>query len=414
MRDALGGVLCRCTGYTKIVEAVLRRRRGRASTPRRSPAAASRSAPRRPARRRRPRSRQRALRRRCLARRPAGVLALRVIRSPHPHAALRARRPGGVPAPLARPRRRRSPRPTCPHNAFGIFADLRDQPVLADGIVALPRRGGARARRRRRDARGSRVRRADRFAPLPAHETPAAASPPPPPARRCMPRYPDNVLCRGRVVRGDVDAALADRPARRARARASRPRFVEHAYIEPEAGWAEVIEGDDGRAAADPRLRLHPDALHGPRRDRRVLGLAPEQVHIVPVGDRRRLRRQARHLGAAVARGGRLEDRPPVRLVYERPESMLSSTKRHPAQMTRDARLRRRRPADGLRLQRRLRHRRLFVLGADGRQPRADPCHRPVPRAARARPDPRRPPTTRRRRLSRLRRAAGGARSASC
>ena len=141
-----------------------------------------------------------------------------------------------------------------------------------------------------------------------------------------------------------------------------------------------------------------------------VLAIAPEQVHIVPSaiggGFGGKLDISVQPLLAVAAwKLGR-----PVRLVYERPESMQSSTKRHPAQMTATATLRRRRHAQRVRLQRRLQHRRLFVLGADGRQPGADPRHRPVPRAARARPDPRRAhEQQRRRRLSRLRRAAGGA-----
>ena len=69
---------------------------------------------------------------------PAGgagtVLAMRVIRSPHAHALfevgdlseLRARWPGLVDIVSAA---------DVPNNAFAIFPDLRDQPVLADGVV---------------------------------------------------------------------------------------------------------------------------------------------------------------------------------------------------------------------------------------------------------------------------------------
>ena len=64
-----------------------------------------------------------------------------------------------------------------------------------------------------------------------------------------------------------------------------------------------------------------------------VLQLAPEQVHIVPsaigggFGGKLDLSVQPL-LAVAAWKLGR-----PVRLVYERPESMQSSTKRHPATM---------------------------------------------------------------------------------
>ena len=105
-------------------------------------------------------------------------------------------------AACARPLRGRRPRRACaragpasstssraadvPNNAFAIFPDLRDQPVLADGVVALSRRGGARARRRRGDA--GRDRRADvpiRYTPLAAPEASADALAAAGAARRC-------------------------------------------------------------------------------------------------------------------------------------------------------------------------------------------------------------------------------------
>ena len=126
---------------------------------------------------------------------------------------------------------------------------------------------------------------------------------------------------------------------------------------------------------------------------------------------RRRLRLQARPVGAALHRARRLDDSSrPVRMVYTRPESMMSTTKRHPvahprcaSAPTRDGRL----AGDGLR--RRFQHRRLCLLGSDGGQPRAGARLRPVlscrttARATRADPHA----TGAGRRLPRLRRAAG-------
>jgi CO/xanthine dehydrogenase Mo-binding subunit len=87
-------------------------------------------------------------------------------------------------------------------------------------------------------------------------------------------RNPDNVLIRGRVVRGDVEQALA------AAAHVAECEFttscVEHAYIEPEAGFAERV---------GERIRIFA-CTQTPYMDReevaRVLGIKDAQVHIVP------------------------------------------------------------------------------------------------------------------------------------
>src|SRR3546814_10301502 len=49
--------------------------------------------------------------------------------------------------------------------------------------------------------------------------------------------HPDNVLARGFVNKGDAEAALAQSPVTAAFESATP--FIEHAYIEPEAGYAE-------------------------------------------------------------------------------------------------------------------------------------------------------------------------------
>ena len=199
-----------------------------------------------------------------------------------------------------------------PHNAFAIFPDLRDQPVLADGVVRF--RGEA-VLAIVGDASTLLSLHDDdlplRFAALPEHETVEAALAAAAAGAPLHERYPDNVLCRGRVVSGDVDAAFAD--ASRAAFRASssfETRHVEHAYIEPEAGYAEVIEAKDG---APRRLRIFA-CTQTPYMDRdeiaSIMRLAPAAGAHRALGDRRRLRRQARPLGAAAARRRRVEARP--------------------------------------------------------------------------------------------------------
>ena len=156
-------------------------------------------------------------------------------------------------------------------------------------------------------------------------------------------------------------------------------RHVEHAYIEPEAGYAEVVAGSDAarraahaRSASSPaRRRPTWTATRSPASCRST----PEQVHIVPSaiggGFGGKLDLSVQPLVAVAAwKLGR-----PVRLVYERPESMQSSTKRHPAEMRARAACDDSRQAGRLRLRRRLQHRRVLVAGA-----------RPSPTACRSTP----------------------------
>ena len=186
---------------------------------------------------------------------------MRVIRSPHAHArfevgdlaAWRARWPGVVDVITAA---------DVPRNAFAIFPDLRDQPVLADGVARF-----------RGEALLALVGDAEalaalpvselpiRYTPLPAHEDGDAALAAAERGEALHARYPDNVLCRGRVVRGDVDAALASAAFRAGSA--FETRHVEHAYIEPEAGYAEIVAGIDHagaplRASASSPARRRP------------------------------------------------------------------------------------------------------------------------------------------------------------
>ncbi|MEO6743562.1 MAG: molybdopterin cofactor-binding domain-containing protein, partial [Caldimonas sp.] len=333
--DALGGVLCRCTGYRKIVEAVLAVAAG-AVAPAVTPAAGH-AVGARAARLDAPAKVDGSERFGADAspeRSAAEVLTMRVVRSPHAHAtvelgdlaALRARRPGLVDVLTAL---------DVPNNAFAIFADLRDQPVLAHGRVRF-----------KGEAVVALVGPADvvldiadselpiRYTPLPAHADIDSALRADGAAGALHARSPDNVLCRGRVVRGDVERAFEQ--AVHVADETFESGYVEHAYIEPEAGYAEIVDAHDGAGAPMRRVRIWA-CTQTPYMDRdeiaNVLGIAPAQVHIVPsaigggFGGKLDLSVQPL-LAVAAWKLGRA-----VRLVYERPESMQSSTKRHPARM---------------------------------------------------------------------------------
>jgi CO/xanthine dehydrogenase Mo-binding subunit/aerobic-type carbon monoxide dehydrogenase small subunit (CoxS/CutS family) len=137
---------------------------------------------------------------------------------------------------------------------------------------------------------------------------------------------PGNVLIEGHVRRGDTGRAIQD--ARHVVSATFNSSFVEHAYLEPEAGWARRV-GD--------MIEIHSStqAPHPHRGDlARILGVPPERVRVV-----------ATAVGGGF--GGKLDmtvqpllaiaawhlDRP-VAMVFSREESMGTSTKRHPGRMT--------------------------------------------------------------------------------
>ncbi|HTT10898.1 MAG TPA: molybdopterin cofactor-binding domain-containing protein [Burkholderiaceae bacterium] len=328
--DGIGGVLCRCTGYRKIVEAVLA---AAGAVPQREDAGIAIASTGAGAAVGARVHRLDALAKVTGGERygadiaPAETLWLRVVRSPHSAArfefgdlaAFVAAHPGIAGYLTAA---------DIPFNRFAIFPDLRDQPALAEGRTRF--RGEAVL-----VLAGTR----EAVAALDESEVPITWHPAPAvleSARALEPgvpvvqeRWPDNVLCRGRLVRGDVDGTLAAASIRlESRLTTS---YVEHAYIEPEAGYASWSE-DNGRE----RVTLFA-CTQTPYMDRDEIAsmfqLAPTQVRIVPSavggGFGGKLDISIQPLLAAASRKfGR-----PASIVYTRPESMLSTTKRHPAAM---------------------------------------------------------------------------------
>jgi CO/xanthine dehydrogenase Mo-binding subunit/aerobic-type carbon monoxide dehydrogenase small subunit (CoxS/CutS family) len=347
--DALGGVLCRCTGYRKIVEAVLSVSRALLA-PHDAPADPSADVPAaalgsgeavgaRVERLDAP-DKVRGIALYGADAWPTDALAMRVVRSPHPHArftlgdlaAFKQRWPGLTDVLVAA---------DVPNNAFAIFPDLRDQPVLADGEVRF--RGEAVLALVGDEATVQSIADADvpiEYTLLPAAQDMASALAAGQRGERVQQRHADNVLCRGRVVRGDVDAALAAAPVQVTAQ--FETVYVEHAYIEPEAGYAEPLAAVPTAAMAAtagaglPRVRIFA-CTQTPYMDRdevaHVLGVEPGQVHIVPsamgggFGGKLDLSVQPL-LAVAALKLGRA-----VRLVYTRPESMQASTKRHPSRL---------------------------------------------------------------------------------
>ena len=306
--EALGGVLCRCTGYRKILAAVC----GATPPPATEGAVGA-----------------------CLPRldgaakvagdsfgadySPEGALVLAAVRSPHAHAAFAfgdlaafAARPGvaGVFTAEDIPGR----------NAFGVIPPFADQPALAESparfrgeaVALVAFEPGAEP-----DLSAFPI----TWTPLPALTSPAVAEA----GAALHPNRPGNRLVEGRVVKGDVAVALAQ--AAHVVDGGMETSFVEHAYIEPEAGSA-WMEGETLviRACTQAPVMDRDDTAA-------ILGLPPDRVRIIPsavgggFGSKLDLSLQPL-LGLVTLRTGR-----PCRMTYSRAESMASTTKRHPAQM---------------------------------------------------------------------------------
>jgi CO/xanthine dehydrogenase Mo-binding subunit len=315
VEEALGGVLCRCTGYGKIVEAVMA-----AATPGlpMAPAAGAAVGARMP----RVDGVAKVTGRDAFGADavPADALWIRVVRSPH----ARARFTLGDLGPLRARLIAVLTAADVPFNGYGIYPEIKDQPVLADDIVrycgeAVVALVGDRAT----------------VLAIRDEDVPIAWTPEPPlfgidaatapDAPLVQADKPKNLLLDGGVLRGKPDDAFADCAA--VAEGTVETAFVEHAYIEPEAGWA-VRVGD--------RLEIHA-STQTPYMDRdevaSVMRLRPEAVRIVPTacggGFGGKLDLSVQPLIAVAAwKLGR-----PVALVYTRPESMAASTKRHPARI---------------------------------------------------------------------------------
>jgi aldehyde oxidoreductase len=317
--DAIGGVLCRCTGYGKIIHAILD---VNTNPVRLSPDAGAAVG----ARLVRLDGQKKVDGREIFGADeiPADSLAVRAVRCPHHRARLEfgdlekfvTAHPGVLLVLTARD----VPGVDC----YGVIPRFADQPVFAHIEV-----------RYRGEAVAAIVGEAEALEsldlsefPVRWHELPAIKTIDEALAKDATQIHPHrdgNILVRGRVVCGDVERGLANADV--VVEGEYETGFVEHAYIEPEAGFARRV-GDTIEIQA---------CTQSPYMDRadiaKLLGIAPEQVRIIPTavggGFGSKLDLSVQPFIALAA----WKLKRAVRMVYSRTESIVSTTKRHPARM---------------------------------------------------------------------------------
>ena len=319
VKDALGGVLCRCTGYRKIIQAVMAAHDFDAEPLRAETGTAVGT------RLNRLDGEEKVLGTDLFGDDVAGqgALVLKVIRSPYHRASFSFGDTGGLLVTTPGLIKILTASDIPGRNLHGVIPDTVDQPVFA---VAETRFKGEAIAAVVGDADA-----VDKFdvsdfpvtwTERPAYLTPEKALADNAPLIHA--NRPGNILMNGIVQRGDLAAGFAHKDATIAEGDFITG-FVEHGYIEPEAGLAMRV-GD--------RLEMHV-CTQSPYMDRddtaAILGIAKEDVRIIPTavgggfGSKLDLSVQP-----YIALAAWLLDRP-VRMTYSRQETMMSTTKRHPS-----------------------------------------------------------------------------------
>ena len=319
--DALGGVLCRCTGYTKIVEAVLKAGQTSSSEPTPSSGSAVGS------RMVKVDGKQKVTGEEIYSAdyTPEDSLWLRAIRSPHPRAKFTLAQPEKVLKIYPGIIKILTADDVTGNNGFGIYPHIKDQPVLAKDHVRF--RGEAVVALIGERENVESVSEEDlglTWEPLEAiRGCDAALSGKLEPVQS---EIVDNILAEGFLKKNDVEKAFAESFA--VAEGVWTTSAVEHGYLEPEAGYATKI---------GQRLEIFV-CTQSPYMDQtevaQFLGIEPGQVRIIPsavgggFGGKLDISVQPLVALAAWILGR------PVRSIYTRPESMVSTTKRHPVQMS--------------------------------------------------------------------------------
>lgn len=325
VEDALGGVLCRCTGYRKIVSAVCAAHTFSQPISEDNPKSLTNHSvvgaqvPRLDGEAK------------ILGTDkfgddlvPADSLVLKVIRSPYHHASFEfgdiakfLQQSPGIDAVF-------TAKDIPGVNEFGVIPPFRDQPVFAETFARYQGEAVAAIVGQANAIEAFNI--ADfpiAFTELAPVLTPKDAQKENAPQLHA--ERPGNELTVGLVQRGELDAAFAGSDTEVIGHFATG--FVEHAYIEPEAGYAKRVGN---------RLEIY-GCTQAPYMDReeiaRIMNLDEQDIRILPsaVGGGFGSKLDLSFQPFLALAAWRLNC--PVRVTYSRPESMLSTTKRHPSEI---------------------------------------------------------------------------------
>ncbi|MCP4379119.1 MAG: molybdopterin-dependent oxidoreductase, partial [bacterium] len=327
VEDALGGVLCRCTGYVKIIEATLAAARtlregevDQQVTEQAAPAVGSRAL------RFEGRDKLTGVANFGADEAPADSLWLRAVRSPHSSARFELGDFSKLYRDYPGLEKVLTSADVPGANNFGIYPNLKDQPVLAEGLVRF--RGecvlalvGERTTLETINDDELPLKWFPQTAVIGIDQARAENAP------LVHQDRMDNLLMRGYLEKGNLEQA--EQQARAIVAGTWETAYVEHGYIEPEAGFAQPT-GEAGITVSA--------CTQAPYMDRdevaHILGIEPASVRIIPSacggGFGGKLDVSVQTLLAVAA----WTLKRPVRAVYTRIESMASSTKRHPTQIS--------------------------------------------------------------------------------
>lgn len=320
IENALGGVLCRCTGYRKITKAVLFAAQNKEKAINHTDSRVGNA----------------------IARLDGEIkvsgreiygddvgetdfLGIKIIRSPFPRAKFKfgnlqqfLRQNLGIINYL-------TARDVKGVNRFGVIPDFIDQPVFAEFETRF-----------RGEAVAAIIGKSEAIANFDVEEFPVSWEPLPfadslntamaENAPLVHANRAGNEMCSGIVQRGSPEAALkcADVVVEGE----FETSFVEHAYIEPEAGCARVVDGRVEIFSGTQAPVMNLESLA------QILGMKRSDIRIVPTatgggfGSKLDLSVQP-YLALATLKTGK-----PVRLTYSRTESMQSTTKRHPSRIS--------------------------------------------------------------------------------
>lgn len=329
IKERMGGNICRCTGYSKIFEAVelardaIAAEDGAAARELATGDVAGDSYIGNSIRRQDAPSKVTGRLRYAADMTMPGMLHMQVLRSPHPHAAIRSIDTAAAEA---------LPGVACVvtsadvpgKDGFGVF--VHDQPVLARGKVRYV--GEAVAAVAADDVRTARkalgLIKVD-YEELPPVFDPEEAMGEGAPV---LHEYaPDNMVMHIPIRKGDVGKGFAEADLVVEETYATQQ--VEHAYLEPEAGLA-YVDHDDVVTVVSPSQNI----THHRHVLAKILARPIGKVRFImsPVGGGFGGKEDMIYQGIlalAAIKSGR-----PVRLVFTREESIVSTAKRHPSRIT--------------------------------------------------------------------------------